>query len=350
MPTPITPVPTLSAVSGPAAGDTVSAAALITNALQGLANRDEYLRQPLEVSGIKKVQGLTLAAMAGPAPTPALGLEGIVAYSYETSSIWVYDSAAVDVAAYGVCIAPSSGGGRWLNTSALLIPGQRFRAVQRVNVNIPLSSMVQRASLGSGASQLDGINYSVVHTGLLAGVQKLDTNAFANFTFRARLPKGRLVGVSLVMVPNGSGSAAPGSTSTTLSQPLRVTVKTVKGSQDSFTAPGIHNYDTTTGFTTSVATVWTGTCGVAGNALNSSVVWSEQTPKLFNFAESTTSTNSATTGGTAGLIVSENREYIFNVADATFAGADYTSLWPDGLQPIVYRLEAWIDVTEPGVG
>ncbi len=350
MPVTITRTATYSSVQGPASGDNVSGASLVTQTIQPLANSDEYMRQILEVTGVRKVQGLSPLSMAGPAPTPVSGIEAFIAVDSSNRSLWIYDSSATDTALSNVCIVPSSGAGRWLNVSAILVPGQRFRGAQRVNVNVPLSSMTQRFAGSSGATQLDGTNFSVVNTGLLNGFQKMSTNIFANFSFRTRLPRGKLVGASLVMVPNGSAAAAPGTTSTTIVQPLRMLVRTVKGSQDVVAAGGIYTYDTSAGLINAVTTVWTGTCGVAGNPLNSSAVWSEQIPKLFNFAENTTSTNSSTTGGTAGVNVSADREYIFTVLDATFAGSDYVSLWTNGLQPIVYRLEAWIDITDQGAG
>lgn len=349
MPTTITRSPVFGAVQGPAAGDTVSGASLITQTIQPLANSDEYLRNILEVDGVALLQdgGTPTAIM----PTRPNGSISLNAGSFQTD-LWVYDAASDLDPLIGYVVKPTSVGaglGRWVNLVNNPSRPPRLQAPRRVYVNIPISAMNERIGLTVGGSQMDGTTLALNNGGALNGVQLMTGAATGQFELRARLPKGKLMGCSLVMRPNGSGVAAPGSTAITVSTPMDLTVYSVKGASEFITASGVHTYDSAS-LVSSVNQVWAGSCGVIGNAFNSSSPFSEQVPKLFNFVEGTTSTSSTNTGGTAAVDVDCDREYLFRVSPPRFTGSGFSTSWPNGLQPIFYRLEAWIDVTEMGAG
>ncbi len=361
MPATITRSAAYSTVQGPASGDTVSGASLITQTIQPLANSDEYMRQILEVTGVKKVQGLSLVSMAGPAPTPLSGIEAFVAVDTTNKSIWVYDPTATDAAAANVCVVPSSGGGRWLNTSATLIPGQRFRTAQRVYVPIPITLHQNAFDPGGGGgpavNATDYVyrdNLSGAQANALIGIEATTSGAQSRgYVFRVRLPRGSFAGASLVYRPNTTG-AAPNTGAIT--RPLLVRVFEMPRISSVSAAP-LSTYTGGMAFDPAGALLkWTGNCGAVGNNAvtpffvdNDGVrAFHNLNPGLINMASGTASANMLGTGGTAAFNVSGSAEYLIHVLPPALSGASwYVS---GSAIPVLFRLDVWIDITDQGAG
>lgn len=261
-------------------------------------------------------------------------------------------------------IGVSTGGGPAMQNSAraLIMPVDTptFATPQRKHVAIPMSALqlIGSTSTGNpfmfnGSDYLWTDNLFGAQAVSLVGVWAVSSSAqSAGFTFRTRLPRGSFAGASIVYKGNNTG--APPNTGV-ITRPLRVRVYELPESQTISAAP-LSTYPSTEMWfdPTGPELKWTGTCGAVGNNavtigtpdLDGVRAFHNLDPALVNMASGTTSAFMYQTGGTAAFVTSEEREYMIHVEPPILSGAS----WYDSgsAQPALYKLEAWIDVTNLG--
>jgi hypothetical protein len=197
MPASITAVATFSAVTTPLGSEARNAASFAAT-VQELANRDYYLQQICEVTGVPRIR-----AVSDVAALQALSLSGItdgdlrLVTGTEFFGVYRYVSASVAAAAQPWIIQPTVGSGRWIHTMN--------DAVAASNGLASLTGGGRLVQLPANALLFDG-GYGV-NSGLISSNSTTSYVDVASMTFAVgTVAAGDVVRVSLHSRMDNSGT------------------------------------------------------------------------------------------------------------------------------------------------
>lgn len=232
----------------------------------------------------------------------------------------------------------------------------RFIYPQTIHVNVPLSSLWPGRPVATlnGGDIVDNVNWANYADKALQIRKLKNTGSAVPYHFPCRLPRGKVVGLSLVMIPNASGVAGGALSIVNLTAPMKLELRKLKNESEILTAGSIVPYDATgvASMSSTYSVLFTGTCDVARNvsALSGAPINTPyvQTPTLFRFDAGTTAA-AGTCGGTAAVDVDGYGDYAIVLTMPNYSGGTYASEYPDGFLESVLRLEVKMEVQTMGL-